>query len=948
MSYNITPITLKGKLSTMVGKQLYGENDGSGLQNQYQTYTVTINTIGSQGHSDASTREPLLYNGLDVQSGMFLSDDGGNTILKIISISSKSETGIVCICEDVDMMSFRLNNINSISESADVVIFGLNPEGEPIIIGSPFLRGSVDKVQSRFNLNERDDRLKFSHDSAPSVDLGDIVTIDSNGNLVKYGTTGTSELRVGVVINKLRNGKDVILKPFNDVVRDFGKPEDLLGNTAGTYYTDINSEGSITTSEGGKATFLQLNSAVPTTQVITSTTQPTSGDTVTINGVTVFNGPNGDSVADATALSGLINTFTSETNVSSSIESDPAIVDAENNSLAYAGSWGENDIFIPLNSAGAAPPANYPEITISDGNNTANVVFDTSDETILIGSPYEVISPAGVASAIQAVVTANNLDIIVELYSSDSHNGLAVRLTTTGSATGITLTNVTADPFGGSVVGNSSSTGIELSGSLGTPSLTLTRNSGGSIEIGGSPISGGYINQGGVVSSNSGRIPYLLLLESTGASGESGTSGIDGTSGESGTSGIDGTSGESGTSGVDGLDGVSSGRTYYFNNSVIEVGGIKQLSTEPTSASESTTSELILKNAEGIVDSYISEPFDFTKIPGGVQRFYFWGTKPNEGDHIELYVRLSVTDNAGNLLVVAGDSQPVDMGWNNNSSTPVEHFVDITFPTTNVEIGQRMLVEIYAVNLDNQDHTVSIYTEGTSHYSYVITSVGVDYVNTTVTGLTINNTVLEVGSSDGSSVNLDLNPTDSTQVKDGVTTHGYVFIDETNFTAQPFNAVFDTSSKIETTMFHELDINDFDSKLTYVVLDVVNLTSTNNYIVLLPSFNPTNDESRVIRFLTKRNNLENKNDLCFASKWVSNGTVDRIISTNLKTKLQDAGFFYPLESVESTDLLYDGSDWLVNNVQKQGYISYQPVNYLLDGDNGTSGQYKNRDLEDLM
>ena len=159
------------------------------------------------------------------------------------------------------------------------------------------------------------------------------------------------------------------------------------------------------------------------------------------------------------------------------------------------------------------PPAQFPEIAISDGNNSASVIFNTAD-SVAIG--YNVISPAGIASAIQAAVTTGGLDIIVETYTSATHNGDAVRLTSTGSATGIQITNTTADPFSGNVAGSGSSTGLGLNATLGAPTLTLTRNSGGAIEIDGTPLSGGYLNQNGVVSSNSGRVPYLLLIESEG------------------------------------------------------------------------------------------------------------------------------------------------------------------------------------------------------------------------------------------------------------------------------------------------------------------------------------------------------------------------------------------------------------------------------------------------
>ena len=143
-------------------------------------------------------------------------------------------------------------------------------------------------------------------------------------------------------------------------------------------------------------------------------------------------------------------------------------------------------------------------------------MFNTADATAI---GYDVISPSGIASLIETAVNNASLDITVEVYSSTAHNGEAVRLTTTGSATGITLANVTADPFGGNVVGNGSSTGMGTSATLGAATLTLTRSSGGPIEIDGTPLSGSYLNQGGVVSSFSGRVPFLMMIESEGGGG---------------------------------------------------------------------------------------------------------------------------------------------------------------------------------------------------------------------------------------------------------------------------------------------------------------------------------------------------------------------------------------------------------------------------------------------
>lgn len=107
-----------------------------------------------------------------------------------------------------------------------------------------------------------------------------------------------------------------------------------------------------------------------------------------------------------------------------------------------------------------------------------------------------------------------------------AYDGQAVKLTTNGAATQIVLGNVNPAAFGNNVVGTASWTGIGMTATVGSPVLTLTRNAGGPIEITGSPISSGWINSNGAVSSNSGRVPYLLLIESDGSGSGSSESGV--------------------------------------------------------------------------------------------------------------------------------------------------------------------------------------------------------------------------------------------------------------------------------------------------------------------------------------------------------------------------------------------------------------------------------------
>ena len=520
---SLTPLTLSGAIQSFNGETLYGESDGLGLASQYLTYDVIIKDIQEQTHADASTRNAFKYNGLDLSAGMFISDTAGSSILRINSISAKSSSSITCVCEDVDMMSYRLQSQNSMSNEQQIKIFGLNPEGEPVFAGSPFQVEALQKIASRFSLNEKDDRVRFQHASNTNLAKGEIVAIDASGNLVKYGTAGSSNTKLGVVVDTYRGGKDIFIKPFNDILRKYAQPEELTGTPGGTYYTKQDGSGDITTTSGGKQVFMHLNSAIANTANITSTSQPDATDTVILNGITIFNGPNGDTVpADAAATAALFNGQTANTNVSASITQAPGEVNAEGNTIAYGGGGadggaGYGDILIYTNATGAGPASgNFPEITISDGNNTGTVTFNNPN---FAQFGYDAVTWDIVLQEIQTVITNSNLELVATSYTSQTHGAGMITISTTGAATGITLANVHADEFGSNIVGNSSITGLTLSASLGASTLTLTRTSGGPIELTGSPLDGGYLNQSGVVSSYGGRIPFLLMIEAEGGGG---------------------------------------------------------------------------------------------------------------------------------------------------------------------------------------------------------------------------------------------------------------------------------------------------------------------------------------------------------------------------------------------------------------------------------------------
>jgi len=80
-SYNpSTPVLLlNGVVSSIANKDLYGVNNGTGLQNIYITYDLVIGSINTQSIGDESTRSgnARQYNGLDIKVGDWVAQVDG-------------------------------------------------------------------------------------------------------------------------------------------------------------------------------------------------------------------------------------------------------------------------------------------------------------------------------------------------------------------------------------------------------------------------------------------------------------------------------------------------------------------------------------------------------------------------------------------------------------------------------------------------------------------------------------------------------------------------------------------------------------------------------------------------------------------------------------------------------------------------------------------------------
>jgi hypothetical protein len=163
---------------------------------------------------------------------------------------------------------------------------------------------------------------------------------------------------------------------------------------------------------------------------------------------------------------------------------------------------------------------------------------------------------------------------------------------------------------------------------------------------------------------------------------------------------------------------------YYFNESQSSpISGYKVLSIEPSGAAEQTVVATTSGTTPVLVSDFISDEIGQPLIPFGTQRFHIHFLKSNAGNSIEAFAELQLADSTGTLIGSTLTTNMVLIGYI-NASTPVETLFDVVFPSIVIDPTDRMVVRLYVKEKSGgSSHNVTFYTEGTSNYSYVVTSL---------------------------------------------------------------------------------------------------------------------------------------------------------------------------------------------------------------------------------
>lgn len=136
----LPPRLIAASVNMIDATENWPESDGGFYDSFPYRWRVQMN-VATQNHGSHRTREPYLYNALDVKVGDWLSDIPRGLACQIIEIEEVSPGGesITVIVEDVDRFNIQIGSDGSGIGSApcDALIYSLSDEGTPILSPAP-------------------------------------------------------------------------------------------------------------------------------------------------------------------------------------------------------------------------------------------------------------------------------------------------------------------------------------------------------------------------------------------------------------------------------------------------------------------------------------------------------------------------------------------------------------------------------------------------------------------------------------------------------------------------------------------------------------------------------------------------------------------------------------------------------------------------------------------
>ena len=185
--------------------------------------------------------------------------------------------------------------------------------------------------------------------------------------------------------------------------------------------------------------------------------------------------------------------------------------------------------------------------------------------------------------------------------------------------------------------------------------------------------------------------------------------------------------------------GGGGGQTFYLNLSQPK-NGYRFLSTTASTASEQTSGVTINAGLTGTIASLQTNPLNIILLPGGIWSFYLHSYKSNTNASFNIFVEVYKRTSVGiETLLFATDPTPVTA----NSPNPSMQLTDGYFSGTPLTVSDSIVAKVRATNTNNQPHIITLVTEGSTHYSYAVSTIPTQQGLTcnTLSGCTIIQTI---------------------------------------------------------------------------------------------------------------------------------------------------------------------------------------------------------------
>ncbi len=462
-----------------------GGNDlywSGGSNPKFYQWQVTL-TVTSQSHSSFRTRQPYTYTGMDVNVGDYVADLDQGIALKIVSVTSKTDTEITCIVEDV----LRYNTFRDPSAAAigvfrtgaNIMVFELNEEGMPIIDPTPTDISSnvVNNLIARFTNFEENYNFILTQTSHGFV-VGDVIAANPNADGFVLANSAYPYI-IGTVNNTDLGPDDFMVNPFQKITDGY---DALIGSVGSVVYADPTNSGEMTLS-GQQPILIKLRQETNT--VVTGSAISPSANTVVGNVLNI------NSIPVTIGNTGSISDFISEVNnVSANTGVVAAFVQLDPSSTTNP-AWlaaGAGTIFIQVPSS----------VNINGSNVT---ITTTTSGSVTFGAP-------GFADQFD-IATDINAAHVSGISASATLSGTITLVDTSGLP--ITLTNIGTDGAGNPFAGVNSSTGLPFTSTPGNEFITLTASSAAAINL--YNVSGSVVEDFGLYSAENGIKAAAMVIE---------------------------------------------------------------------------------------------------------------------------------------------------------------------------------------------------------------------------------------------------------------------------------------------------------------------------------------------------------------------------------------------------------------------------------------------------